>query len=530
VSSVVSPPASATDEIVVRNPATGETLYTIPEPNQAQIDAVYARAEAAFEVIRKMSVRQRIDESRKLQRYVLENREAIMDRVCEETGKARTDALISEIFPVLDIIGYYAKNAEKFLADRKVPTPIVLMGKKSKIYFEPIGPVLIISPWNYPFHLTLIPFVCAFIAGNPVVFKPSEYTPLRGLVEEVVEKSGFMKDALQVVYGGKDTGKRLIDGKPSKVFFTGSTRAGRQVMAQAAQYLIPVELELGGKDPMIIFDDVNLKRTVNGALWGSMTNSGQTCTSVERVYVQEGIFDEFVKMMGEKADRLTSLANDENATDGGGLDVGCMTAGFQVEKVEEHVQDAVAKGAQIVSGGKRRPNSHAFQPTIVANVDDSMRIASEETFGPIVTIQKFETEDEAVELANKSAYGLSASVWSTDLERADRVARGIQTGNVSINNVLSTQGNPALPFGGTKHSGFGRYKGPFGLHSFSNVKSIMVDKQGGNLELNWFPYTKEKYDIFSKLLVALYSGGPFAIVKAALLGMKLEKLSKARRL
>jgi acyl-CoA reductase-like NAD-dependent aldehyde dehydrogenase len=530
VESAIQPHAdSPTSEIVVRNPRSGKVIYTVPEPSDQEIRHAFQEAHRAFEKVRAMSVRERLNEILKLKRFFLDNKEMIVDRLVEETGKARTDALISEVFTVLDIIDYYDKNAERHLADAKVPTPVILWPKKSKVFYEPIGPVLIISPWNYPLNLAMIPTITAFVAGNPVVYKPSEWTPLKGLIEEIIEKSGFMKDAIHVVYGGKETGRRLIDQRPAKILFTGSTRAGRQIMEQAAKYLIPVELELGGKDPMVVFDDADIERTAAGAVWGAMTNSGQTCTSVERLFVHERVYPQFVDALKQKIEKLSHPARDREKADAGDLDVGYMTARFQLEKVEDQVNDALSKGATVHIGGKRTDDASDFPPTLITDIDDSMKIAQEETFGPVLTVQPFNTEEEAIRLANDSPYGLSASVWSRDIERATRVARAIETGNVSINNVLATQGNSALPFGGTKDSGFGRYKGPHGLHSFSNIKSIMIDS-GSKYEPHWFPYTKEKYVLFSKLLDAVYDGGPFWLIKTLLVGMKLEAHVKKNKL
>ncbi|HUW62943.1 MAG TPA: aldehyde dehydrogenase family protein [Candidatus Bathyarchaeia archaeon] len=516
-------------EVAVRNPRTGAPLYVLNEYSDAEVAAVYDRAQKASDRLRAMSVRQRLDEALKLKHAILKNREKMIDRICEETGKTRLDALMTEIFPALGIIDYYDKNAEKFLRDQKVKTPIALFPKKSRIYYEPLGTVLIISPWNYPFSLSFPPAICAFIAGNAVIMKPSSYAPLRGVYEDMVETAGFIKDAFQVVYGSRITGHKLIEAKPKKIFFTGSVGAGKKVMAQAADHLIPVELELGGKDPMIVFDDVNIERTVNGALWGGFVNSGQTCTSVERLYVQEGIYDPFVTVLKEKLAKLSTHAT-SNRPDEGDIDMGCMTAEFQIKTVEDQIAEARTRGANIIAGGARKENTHLFAPTLIENVDPSMKVQHEETFGPVITITKFKTEQDAIRLGNDSPYGLSASVWSADLARADRVARALVTGNVSINNVLATQGNSGLPFGGVKDSGFGRYKGPFGLHSFSNIKSILIDKQNNKIELNWYPYSKEKYGLFSQLLDAMFGGGALGLLKTVMIATKLESLCKKRRL
>ena len=515
--------------IKVINPRTGEVLYTLPEATEDEITAACARARAAAPVLAGMSVRQRLDELSKVQRHILRYREDIVQRIVNETGKPRTEALLTEVFPVLDLIQHYRKTAANVLRDQRVPTPLVLMGKKSRIYYEPLGTVLIISPWNYPFNLSMCPIITAITAGNTVVFKPSEYTPLRGLVEEILDRCGFVKDAVQVVYGGKETGARLIEQQPDKIFFTGSEAGGKAVMRKAADYLIPVELELGGKDPMIVFNDVNVDRAVNGAIWGALTNSGQTCTSVERIYVQEPLYDAFLSQFKKDVQLLTNPLTQRERHDDRSLDMGCMTTDFQLEKVEDQVRDAVEKGATVECGG-RRSAGHVFPPTIISNVNPSMKIYHEESFGPITTIMPFKTEEEAIRLANDSPFGLSASVWSADLDRADRVARKLVTGNVSINNVLTTQGNSALPFGGVKRSGMGRYKGAHGLYSFSNIKSVMFDRNSGRYEPIWYPYTAKKYALLSRLVEYSYSSGPWSLLKTVLVGLRLQRMAGKRHL
>ena len=518
--------AAAENTLDVRNPRTGEALYTIAEPDGDSIRRAFETAHAAFPQLRAMAVSERLRLARGVRDYIRAHKESIVQRIVDETGKPRIEALMTEIFPTLDLIQYYEKNAVKILRDQPAPTPLVLMGKKSKIYYEPLGPVLIISPWNYPFNLSMTPILTALIAGNPVVFKPSEHTPLRGLLEEVFQGGGVPDGFVQVVYGGKETGRQLIAQKPTKIFFTGSEAAGKAILAQAAPDLIPVELELGGKDPMVVFDDVTLPRAVQGALWGGMTNCGQTCVSVERIFVQERVADEFVAQLKAAMAALHTRTGHEDTSQDKDLDVGCMTADFQIAKVEAQLAEATERGAVVHCGGAREDGSHAFPPTLVTNVDPSMEIYGEETFGPVVTVVPFKDEAEAIALANEGRYGLSASVWSADAERADRVARAIVTGSVSINNVLATQGNSALPFGGTKSSGMGRYKGPHGLYSFSNIKAILVDKNSGKKEPIWYPYTAEKYQLISDLIDASIEGGIKGLIKTALIGLKLDKFTK----
>ncbi|MDQ1255839.1 MAG: hypothetical protein QG656_433 [Candidatus Hydrogenedentes bacterium] len=511
---------------VVRNPRTGEPLYSISECADEELRRLFDRAQAAYDVVRSLSVRERVHEAAKLRRYILEHKERFVTQICQETGKSRTDALLTEVYSSLDTIQYYEKNAERILREQKAPTPLTLLPKQSRIWFEPIGPVLVIAPWNYPFVLSFQPVLSAFLAGNSVLLKPSSYTPLKGLYEDMIAGSGFVKDAIQVVYGTRVTGNKLIDLKPKKVFFTGSVAAGRKIMAQAAEHLIPVELELGGKDPMVVFEDADIERAANGALWGGMVNSGQTCTSVERIYVQETVYEPFLAALKAKVERLRTLESHPAGADEADLDMGCMTTDFQVQTVREQVTEAVEHGARLVTGGHCAPGTRMFAPTVVADVTPSMRVAVDESFGPVVAVAKFRTDAEAVALANESPYGLSASVWTRNRERALRVAHAIETGNVSINNVLATQANSALPFGGLKDSGFGRYKGAFGLYSFCNVKSVLLDKGSMRSELHWYPYSPKKYALFSALLEALFRGPRPALAKVALLGLKLMRLNK----
>lgn len=514
------------EAIAVTNPRTGQPLYSISECPDEELRRVFDRAWAAYAVIRGLSVRERVEEAGKLRRYMLDHKDRMVAQICQETGKSCTDALMAELYSSLDIIRYYEKHAARILRDQKAPTPLALMPKQSRVWFEPLGPVLVIAPWNYPFVLSFQPVISAFLAGNAVLLKPSSYTPLKGLYEDMIAESGFMKDAIQIVYGSRVTGNKLIDLKPKKVFFTGSVAAGKKIMAQAAEQLIPVELELGGKDPMLVFEDADIDRAANGARWGGMVNSGQTCTSVERIYVQETVYEKFLAALKDKLEALRTLETHPDGADEAELDMGCMTTSFQVKTVQEQVTEAVAQGARLITGGRCVPGTCKFPPTIVADVTPDMRITTEESFGPVVAVAKFRTEAEAVELANASAFGLSASVWTRDMARAVRVAHAIETGNVSINNALATQGNSALPFGGVKDSGFGRYKGTFGLYSFCNVKSVMIDKGSLRSEFHWYPYSRQKYTLFSALLDALFRPNRPALAKVALLGFKLMRLNK----
>lgn len=519
--------AEKTNTINVINPITNEKLYTIQETEQEQIANVYSVAKSCQAKIEALTLQQRVDEVLKLRDYIIENRERLINRLIQETGKSRMDAIVSEIFEICDVIDVFRKKALTVLADKSVATPLVLMGKKSKIVYQPLGVILVIPPWNYPIYQCLVPSIMSFLAGNATIVKPSEITPLKGLFEEMFEKSGFLKNAIQIVYGSGITGARLIDAKPNKIHFTGSGKTGKKIMAQASNYLIPVDLELGGKDPAIVFEDVNIERTVNGVMWGGFTTAGQSCTSIERCYVHESIFSQFVDTLVSKTKQLkpSTPTRDIEKTDD--CDVGCITTSFQVATIEAQIKDAVEKGAKVLCGGKA--NGHHFPPTILVNVNHSMKIMTEETFGPVIPIMQFKTEEEAINLANDSIYGLSASVWSKDLKRADRVMRKLVTGNVSINNHMLTEGNPNLPFGGVKESGFGRFKGEDGLLTFSNSKSVLVDKQSDLIEPHWYPFTQNKYNMLSTVITSFFAGKKNWI-KFAKVGLQMDSIGKKEKI
>lgn len=515
-------PDGGTAEADLSTATSGEAVLSRPVTRtvpQDEVDDLYERAEAGQESLQELSVAQRVERIGELRRAIVEEREWILDEIQHATNKERTGALVT-LLTVLDHLRYLESEAESILADEAVDTPLTMMGKDSRIQFGPLGTVLIISPWNYPFYQAIVPITSAFVTGNTVVYKPSEYTPMEGLLEELFERARFHDDWVQIVYGDGETGSRLVEYGPDKIFFTGSESTGKQIMQQAAETLTPVELELGGKDPAIVFDDVAVERTATGVVWGGFTHSGQSCTSIERCYVQSGVYEEFKR---ELVDQVRRLRQDVSADPN--YDLGCMTTGFQVEQVADHVEDATEKGATLLTGQDWDRESPEIPPMIIEGVTNDMAIARDETFGPVLPLYSFETEAEALERANDSRYGLSASVWSTDLERADRVARKLEVGNVSINNVMVTEGNPALPFGGTKASGFGRYKGHYGLRSFCNVKSVMSEDNDSGFEPNWHPYDETKHELLDRLLEHRFARGLAGLPRFALTGLRLERYS-----
>lgn len=517
------------NNIPIINPINGQTLYEIQEISVEQAKAVFQTAKTMETKIRQMSLEQRIAEVEKINQYVLEHGNFILDCIIAETGKSRTDAFAAEVFEVCDVIDVYKKLAPKLLKDKSVPIPIFLMGKKAQQWMEPLGTILVITPWNFPFYQVIVPALLAFLAGNVVVVKPSEVTPLVPLWNDFFVKSGFMKDAIQVVVGGKETGALLLAERPAKVHFTGSVRTGKKIGEACSKELIPVDLELGGKDPSIVFDDVNIDRTVNGVMWGAFTNAGQNCTGIERLYVQEGIYDKFVETLVDKTKKLKTSSIDRNTKVAEDCDVGAITSSFQVSIIEDHIEDAVAKGAKVLCGGIEQKGSHHIKPTILVDCNHSMKIAAEETFGPTLAIMKFKTEEEAIRLANDSPYGLSASVWSKDIERGKRVARQLVCGNVCINNHMINEANPYLPFGGVKDSGIGRFKGEEGILTFCNHKSVIIDQQSNMIEPHWYPFTQSKYELLNNLMNA-YFRKPKNWLKFAKNGLKIDTIGKKEQI
>lgn len=481
--------------IFMENPATGEKLGEIIETTAAEVDSAVIKARTAFAKWSDFTVRDRLTYMKRIEEYLIAEGESLAEGISADTGKPKVEAYVTEIFTVIDALKYYRKNAEKMLRGKRVSTPLSLFGHRSNITYKSIGVVAVISPWNYPYQLALIPVISALIAGNTVVLKPSEATAYTGiLIEKTLEKGGFPEGVVQVVQGGRETGEALVDSKPDKIFFTGSVATGKRIMSKAAEHLIPIELELGGKDPMLVFEDANIERAVNGALWGGFSNSGQTCMAVERVYVQEKVFHEFVKLAVEKTRKLRQGP--------GGADIGSMTTKLQKKIVEEHIKDALEKGATLCIGGLPKEDNF-IPPTILTNVSMDMRIMVEETFGPVLPIVSFKTEEEAITKANNSTFGLNASVWSRDMIKARRVASKLESGSVCINDVIVSVANMNLPFGGVKQSGMGRYHGREGLMTFTHVVSTLECSGRKNRELNWFPYNDRLLRL-SKRLAKLF--------------------------
>ncbi|MGQ0604032.1 MAG: aldehyde dehydrogenase family protein [Anaerolineales bacterium] len=455
--------------LIFTNPATGEAFGRVAMTDLAEVRQAVDDMRAAGRWWSRVSLNDRIRALRRFQEVVIDARDEITAVITQGTGKSRQDALATEVVPMVDNLHEYCRHAPKWLSPHSVPSGLYLL-KRCYVEYRPHGVVAILGPWNVPWLLTVPPVVSALLAGNTVVVKPSEVTPAVGvLIESLFARVPELAPFVRVVHGDGAVGAALVEARPDYVYLTGSTATGKRVLRAAAEHLIPTTLELGGKDPLIVLEDADVNAAARWAVWGAFYNAGQACVSVERAYIVEPVYDEFVSRVLAFTHELKQGYSLEPANP---YDLGPMTSLRQVEIVQQHLDDAVAKGAQVLCGGKI--NGSFIEPTVIVNVTHDMLLMQDETFGPILPIMKVTDEAEAVQLANDSRFGLGASIWSNDIERAERVAHEVRAGSIVINDALVSFGVPTLPFGGVGESGSGRAHGREGLRQFAKTHAYVV--------------------------------------------------------
>jgi acyl-CoA reductase-like NAD-dependent aldehyde dehydrogenase len=497
-----APPA---DGLEVRNPATGELIATVAKLQPDDVAALAARARAAQPAWEALGFEGRGRILRRVQKWVTDHAEELVDTIVAENGKTYEDAQLADVSYAAAAFGFWAKNAEEYLADEKIKasSPFVL-GREMVIRYAPVGVVGVIGPWNYPLTNSVGDCIPALAAGNSVLLKPASLTPMTSLLmQEGMRVCGVPEDVFQVTVGGGDVGSALID-EVDFVMFTGSTETGKKVAERAARTLTPVGLELGGKDPMIVLADADIEKAASTAVFYGMFNTGQTCISVERVYVEEPVYDEFVSIVAEKVRELRLGVPGEPGT----VEVGAITSAEQLDIIDRHVQDAREKGARILVGGQRGTGAgQFFEPTLIADADHSMACMLEETFGPTLPVMKVADADEAVSLANDSPYGLQSSVWTKDAKKGQAIARRIESGVCCVNDACINYVALELPMGGWKDSGLGTRHGADGIRKYTKKQSVLTTKFAVAREFHMYPYKKQTTKLLGRTIGFLYGRG-----------------------
>jgi succinate-semialdehyde dehydrogenase/glutarate-semialdehyde dehydrogenase len=482
--------AISVDTLPSINPATGATLGYFEKTLTTALPQIMARACVAQAAWGRVSLAERCARLRDLRYRIMGSRDALADAVVAESGKPRVEALFADIFVAVDTAAYFAKNAQRLLSPERVPHhSMAAKGKSGKLTYEPLGVIGIVSSWNYPLAIPMSQIIPAVVAGNSVICKTSDFTPHCGaLIEKLFADAGFPKDLVTVVQGGAEVGQALIDADADKVLFTGSVATGRRVAEACAKRLIPTVLELGGKDAMLVLADANLDVASSAAVWGSYTNCGQVCLSVERLFVEQSVSDEFAARCVAKTKKLRLGPGDDPATD-----VGPMIRPQHVQRMVDLVEDAVSRGARVLCGGHPRADLGAnfFEPTVITNVDSTMKLFQEETFGPILAIQTVANSKEAITRANDSPFALSASVWTRDAARGMAIAAELRAGAVMVNDAISYFAIAEAPHGGCAASGWGRTHGKAGLMEMVRTKYIDVDRLPGREKPWWYRYGAE---------------------------------------
>jgi len=491
------------------NKATGEETGSTKVDGVEEFKIVIEKAKAAQKEWELVPVSKRAAIIKKLSYIICERSDELAKTISEDNGKTRVDAIITEILPTAMSASYYAKKAKKFLKTRYLkPGSILLANKISRIKRVPFGVIGIISPWNYPFAIPFSEVVMGLLAGNSVILKTAAETQMVGnILKEVFEEAGLPEYVFNYVnMPGKIAGDAFLENGIDKLFFTGSVPVGKYLMGKAAETLTPVSLELGGNDAALVCPDSDIKRTVDGIIWAGFQNAGQSCGGVERVYVHEDIYDDFLEDLKTKVEKLR-VGYDENFN----VDIGVMTTERQVATVKRHIDEAIEKGAVLFAKSEcadEKKWKNLLCPCVLTNVDHQMLVMKEESFGPVIGVMKVKDMDEAIFYANDSSLGLSASVWSSNRKNAIRIASKIKAGAVCINDHLMSHGLAETPWGGFKESGIGRTHGEIGFAEMTEPQVIVNDIMPlVKRDMWWHPHSKKVYDGIKGILDLLYGKG-----------------------
>jgi acyl-CoA reductase-like NAD-dependent aldehyde dehydrogenase len=489
---------TAREELASIDPRSGEVVGKVPIHTAADVDDAVARGREAFAQWSALPLTDRLAELVRFRKAIAAASDELAELIHRENGKPRFEALL-EVMMALGHVDHAAKRAEAAMAPKRVPAGL-LANFRATVSYYPLGVIGVIGPWNYPIFTPMGSIAYALAAGNAVVWKPSELTPLVAVrVAELAARALAVPNLLQVVTGAGPTGAALARAAVDKIAFTGSTATGKKIMAAAAERLTPVLLELGGKDPMIVTDDADLDKAAEAAVYGGLTNAGQACISVERVYVADTVHDAFVDKVVHQVKQLAVGGDDGQ--------IGAMTSPAQVAIVRDHLQDAIARGATVKTGGPDAIAGNFIQPTVLTDVTPEMKVMREETFGPVIPIARVASTEEAVRLANDSRYGLGSTVFG---KRGREIADRIRAGMTSVNSVMAFAGIPALPFGGVGESGFGRIHGDDGIREFCRTKATAEETVSLPLSLLTFRLPANITDRLRTMIRQLYGDGAVA--------------------
>jgi acyl-CoA reductase-like NAD-dependent aldehyde dehydrogenase len=501
------------------NPATGQVSSTFERTSPLQVPQLLAKAREAQAAWAKLSVKERCAKIAVLKNKILDAREALTDAVVRESGKPRAEAKFADIFVALDTADYYAKHGPALLRPEKVPHHSTAAKLKSGVlHYEPLGVLGIISSWNYPLAIPISQIVPALAAGNAVLCKTSDFTPECGaLIEKLFRDAGFPENLVTILQGSGDVGQALIDSHPDKVFFTGSVFTGRHVAEACARELIPSVLELGGKDAMVVLADADLGVASSAAVWGSFTNCGQVCLSLERIFVESSISEKFLQLCVQKTQKLRLGPGNDPQTD-----LGPLIRPQHVQRMSDLIADAVQRGARVLCGGKPRPDlgPNFFEPTVLTGVNSSMQLFRDETFGPVLAVQVVKASNEAVRFANETEFSLAASVWTSDTSRGKQIAKQLRAGTVMVNDAICGFAIAEAPHGGAGLSGWGRTHGKAGLLEMVHLKYLDVDGLPRVEKPWWYRYGPDLEKAADAFLRFEFTGGVAARVRHARSAMK----------